>query len=159
AEPPHRQKPRPLRHQGRHVSEAVRRVNGMPATPHPHDPAGTDHVPASGTRAGHARNDAVPGDHSPVDADPVDADPVDARPVDADAIGAPVDADPASTAGASPVWPGGVPADMRQTALAIAAAQLPYGAVPWPDGHVDPWDHVECAMALSACGLTRQARL
>ncbi len=52
-----------------------------------------------------------------------------------------------------------VPAEMRETALAIAAAQLPCGAIPWPDGHVDPWDHVECAMALSACGLTRQARL
>jgi len=48
---------------------------------------------------------------------------------------------------------------MRETASAIAAAQLPGGAIPWPDGHVDPWDHVECAMALSACGLTQQARL
>jgi hypothetical protein len=48
---------------------------------------------------------------------------------------------------------------MRQTARAIAAAQLPCGAIPWPDGHVDPWDHVECAMALSACGLTRPTRL
>jgi hypothetical protein len=53
----------------------------------------------------------------------------------------------------------GVPADMVATARAIAAAQLPSGAIPWPDGHVDPWDHVECAMALSACGLGREARL
>jgi hypothetical protein len=52
-----------------------------------------------------------------------------------------------------------VPADMVATAEAIAAAQLPSGAIPWPDGHVDPWDHVECAMALSACGLSREARL
>ena len=37
--------------------------------------------------------------------------------------------------------------------------QRPDGAIPWPDGHVDPWDHVECAMALSACGLTVPARL
>ena len=44
----------------------------------------------------------------------------------------------------------GAPADMVATARAIAAAQLPSGAIPWPDGHVDPWDHVESAMALSA---------
>src|SRR5260221_314787 len=50
-----------------------------------------------------------------------------------------------------------IPADMVATARAIAAAQLPSGAIPWPDGHVDPWDHVECAMALSACGLRREA--
>jgi hypothetical protein len=48
---------------------------------------------------------------------------------------------------------------MQATALSIAAAQLPCGAIPWPDGHVDPWDHVECAMALSACGLPGPARL
>jgi hypothetical protein len=51
------------------------------------------------------------------------------------------------------------PADVLQTARSIAAAQLPGGAIGWPDGHVDPWDHVECAMALSACGLTGPARL
>jgi hypothetical protein len=50
------------------------------------------------------------------------------------------------------------PADMLGTARSIAAAQQPSGAIPWPDGHVDPWDHVECAMALSACGLTVPAR-
>jgi hypothetical protein len=48
---------------------------------------------------------------------------------------------------------------MLATAKAIAAAQLPDGAIPWPDGHIDPWDHVECAMALSACGLASEARL
>jgi len=51
------------------------------------------------------------------------------------------------------------PADIMQTARSIAAAQRPDGAIPWPDGHVDPWDHVECAMALSACGLPLPARL
>ena len=51
------------------------------------------------------------------------------------------------------------PADILQTAGSIAAAQIRSGAIAWPDGHVDPWDHVECAMALSACGLTRPARL
>ena len=50
------------------------------------------------------------------------------------------------------------PADILQTARSIAAAQLPCGAIGWPDGHVDPWDHVECAMALSACGLAGPAR-
>lgn len=40
------------------------------------------------------------------------------------------------------------------TARSIAAAQEPTGAIPWfAGGHVDPWDHVECAMALSAAGL------
>ena len=51
------------------------------------------------------------------------------------------------------------PADMLRTARSIAAAQRPDGAIPWPDEHVDPWDHVECAMALSACGLVVPARL
>ncbi|HTT50665.1 MAG TPA: prenyltransferase [Streptosporangiaceae bacterium] len=41
----------------------------------------------------------------------------------------------------------------------IAAMQEPSGALSWPDGHTDAWDHVECAMALSACGLTSAARL
>ena len=39
-------------------------------------------------------------------------------------------------------------AQLQQTVDAIAAAQHPTGALPWPDGHTDPWDHVECAMAL-----------
>jgi len=51
------------------------------------------------------------------------------------------------------------PADVLQTASRIVAAQRPDGAIPWPDGHVDPWDHVECAMAVSACGLAVPARL
>jgi hypothetical protein len=47
----------------------------------------------------------------------------------------------------------------RQTALSIAAAQEPSGAIPWFDGgHTDPWDHVECAMALTAAGLLEPAR-
>ncbi|MBO0805926.1 MAG: prenyltransferase, partial [Nocardiopsaceae bacterium] len=50
------------------------------------------------------------------------------------------------------------PADMVQTAESIAGAQIRSGAISWPDGHVDPWDHVECAMALSACGLAGPAR-
>ena len=56
-----------------------------------------------------------------------------------------------------PAWPR-PPADALQTARSIAAQQRPSGAIAWPDGHVDPWDHVECAMALAACGLSDQAR-
>jgi hypothetical protein len=44
------------------------------------------------------------------------------------------------------------------TARSIAATQETSGAIPWfAGGHVDPWDHVECAMALSVCGLTTAA--
>ena len=49
-------------------------------------------------------------------------------------------------------------AGVLATAESIARAQEPSGAIPWPDGHVDAWDHVECAMALSACGLRGPAR-
>lgn len=58
-------------------------------------------------------------------------------------------------------WVPGVltPEESHQTGLAIAAAQEPSGAIPWFDGgHTDPWDHVECAMALTAVGLTEPAR-
>src|SRR5580658_11070034 len=44
------------------------------------------------------------------------------------------------------------------TGHAIAAVQQPGGAIGWPDGHVDAWNHVECAMALSVCGLRAAAR-
>ncbi|HEX6888895.1 MAG TPA: hypothetical protein VF143_12390 [Candidatus Nanopelagicales bacterium] len=40
----------------------------------------------------------------------------------------------------------------------IASVQRPSGAIAWfPGGHVDPWDHVHCAMGLSAAGLHEQA--
>jgi hypothetical protein len=45
------------------------------------------------------------------------------------------------------------------TGQSIAADQQPSGAIGWPDGHVDAWNHVECAMALTACGLHAHARL
>jgi hypothetical protein len=47
---------------------------------------------------------------------------------------------------------------LLETGHAIAAAQQQDGAIGWPDGHVDAWNHVECAMALSACGLRGPAR-
>jgi hypothetical protein len=43
--------------------------------------------------------------------------------------------------------------DIRATAASIARAQEHSGAIPWFDGgHVDTWDHVECAMALLVGG-------
>jgi hypothetical protein len=44
------------------------------------------------------------------------------------------------------------------TGRSVAAMQQPTGAIGWPDGHADAWNHVECAMALTACGLARPAR-
>jgi hypothetical protein len=50
-------------------------------------------------------------------------------------------------------------ADTAATAATIGAAQLRSGAIPWyPGGHLDPWDHVECAMALAAAGAAPAAR-
>jgi hypothetical protein len=50
-------------------------------------------------------------------------------------------------------------AGILATGESIVAMQEPAGAIGWPDGHVDAWNHVECAMALSACGLREPARL
>lgn len=45
------------------------------------------------------------------------------------------------------------PAQIAQTADAIASWQLPNGMIPWhPGGHADPWNHVEAAMALAVGG-------
>jgi hypothetical protein len=49
-------------------------------------------------------------------------------------------------------------AQLTDTVAAIAAVQHASGALPWPDGHTDPWDHVECAMALTLGGRLDQAR-
>ena len=48
--------------------------------------------------------------------------------------------------------------DLAATGASIAEAQQPDGAIPWfPGGHTDPWDHVECAMALDVVGLHDEA--
>jgi hypothetical protein len=48
---------------------------------------------------------------------------------------------------------------IADTAAAIADVQRPDGAIPWEAGrHVDPWDHVECAMALDVAGRHRESR-
>jgi hypothetical protein len=59
-----------------------------------------------------------------------------------------------------PAVPGTLTVDeCLQTARSIAATQEPSGAIPWFDGgHTDPWDHVECAMALTTAGLLEPAR-
>lgn len=45
------------------------------------------------------------------------------------------------------------------TATSIAGTQEPSGAIPWSrTGHTDPWDHIECAMALTTAGLLEPAR-
>jgi hypothetical protein len=50
-------------------------------------------------------------------------------------------------------------AEVRATAESIARAQETSGAIPWfRGGHTDPWDHIECAMALTASGLDIEAR-
>ncbi|HUL26408.1 MAG TPA: prenyltransferase [Streptosporangiaceae bacterium] len=49
-------------------------------------------------------------------------------------------------------------AEVLATGESIAAVQEPSGAIGWPDGHIDAWNHVECVMALSACGLREPAR-
>ena len=44
---------------------------------------------------------------------------------------------------------------VSEVATFIAAHQLPSGAIPWyRDGVTDPWDHVECAIALDMCGMS-----
>jgi hypothetical protein len=45
------------------------------------------------------------------------------------------------------------PAEIARTVAAIRAVQRPDGAIPWFHGGIlDPWDHVEAAMALDAAG-------
>ena len=49
------------------------------------------------------------------------------------------------------------PGQLARTVDSIAATQQPSGALPWPDGHTDPWDHVECTMALTVGGRLAEA--
>ncbi|HEV2451951.1 MAG TPA: prenyltransferase [Streptosporangiaceae bacterium] len=62
-------------------------------------------------------------------------------------------------AAALPAVPGVLTArQILATGRSVAALQQPTGAIGWPDGHADAWNHVECAMALTVCGLTGPAR-
>ncbi len=58
-----------------------------------------------------------------------------------------------------PAGPAGLTADdLRRTGDSIAALQLPSGMIQWfPDGHADPWNHVEAAMALATVGRIAEA--
>ncbi len=50
------------------------------------------------------------------------------------------------------------PQELRRTGATIAELQLPSGMIQWfPDGHADPWNHVEAAMALSTVGYLDEA--
>jgi hypothetical protein len=50
-------------------------------------------------------------------------------------------------------------AAVHATATSIARTQEASGAIPWfPGGHTDPWDHIECAMAMTVCGLDAEPR-
>lgn len=47
---------------------------------------------------------------------------------------------------------------IEQQAGYIRQTQLPSGAIPWyPGGTTDPWDHVECAIALDQAGCHQEA--
>ncbi|NED53764.1 prenyltransferase, partial [Micromonospora aurantiaca] len=56
------------------------------------------------------------------------------------------------------------PDDVVATARSIAAQQEASGAIPWfspvggVPGHVDAWNHVEAAMALTVAGFGAEAR-
>ncbi|MCH1512952.1 MAG: hypothetical protein L7S58_05255 [Acidimicrobiales bacterium] len=51
-------------------------------------------------------------------------------------------------------------AQIRQTGESIAQWQLPSGMIPWfPNGHADPWNHIEATMALDVAGLHEEALL
>ena len=48
--------------------------------------------------------------------------------------------------------------ELAATVDAIASLQLADGMIPWfPGGHCDPWNHVECAMALTVGGRVVEA--
>ncbi len=52
------------------------------------------------------------------------------------------------------------PAQVEETAAAIAARQRPDGRLPWhTEQHTDPWNHVEGAMGLMLGGHVREAEL
>jgi hypothetical protein len=60
-----------------------------------------------------------------------------------------------------PAIPGVMTAqELRASVASIAALQTDEGLILWtPDGHADPWNHVETAMALDVGGLHAAARL
>ncbi|GII79360.1 prenyltransferase [Sphaerisporangium rufum] len=68
-------------------------------------------------------------------------------------------APPAAPRHPVPAVPGAITAEqVVATARSIAAVQQADGGVPWPQGHVDAWNHVECLMAMTTAGLVAEAR-
>ncbi len=58
--------------------------------------------------------------------------------------------------------PGRLPdrSELEVTAAWIAGRQRADGGIPWfPDGKLDPWNHVQCAMALTTFGRLEEARV
>ena len=49
-------------------------------------------------------------------------------------------------------------AQLLETVDSLVRAQQSAGSIPWPDGHTDAWDHVECAMAMVLGGRLDAAR-
>ncbi len=60
-----------------------------------------------------------------------------------------------------PEVPGVIEAEeVVESAASIVAVQRPDGMIPWFEGgHSDPWNHVECAMALTVAGFEEEAVL
>lgn len=76
-----------------------------------------------------------------------------------DQVTSPVSSTQLPGAAAVPAVPGILTAaEVLATGEHIADRQESSGAIGWPDGHTDAWNHAECAMALSACGLREPAR-
>lgn len=48
-------------------------------------------------------------------------------------------------------------ADLEESADFLVSWQSSDGSLPWADGHVDPWNHVEAAMALGVMGRRQEA--
>ncbi|MEC9182476.1 MAG: prenyltransferase, partial [Actinomycetota bacterium] len=60
-----------------------------------------------------------------------------------------------------PHLPGVITADeVAASAAHLASLQRPSGMIPWfTNGHCDPWNHVESAMALDIAGRSAEAEL
>jgi hypothetical protein len=99
------------------------------------------------------------GSASPTTASPTTVPPTTVPPTTVPPITVPPTTVPPTTGTWLPSVPGILTADqILATGCSIAAVQQRDGAIGWPDGHVDAWNHVECAMALSVCGLRGAAR-
>jgi hypothetical protein len=112
------------------------------------------------------RSDPVGGDDAAAPADPAGSGGTTGSGGAGGASGAAGAAGRARPAATTPSVPGILSAaDVEATARSIVAQQESSGAIPWfaptpdiPPGHVDAWNHVESAMALTVAGLREPAR-